>query len=375
MNTGFDHLLRDAQAMTIDPVEPADFEFDRFEAHALEADQRYAEFLQQPEGVAVWQRVRVAEVFLDGCSDYRQSLRLQLGALAKSLDYRTDAPAYLEPWYGIGIAASAFGGNYDWPPGQAPVLRSVYRSLDEIPDALARAPRDVPITANVLAMIEYFLEETGGRVPLSWTDTQSPLNVATGLVDVNALLLGLLEDADKVRALMSAVADEVVAFTKMQSELIGAALVRPGHGFASSRAGRGIGMSCDNTLMISPHMYEVLCAPLEAAIGNEFGGSAFHSCGNWARWAPAVKTNNSLFMVDGAFTPQTDPDPNPCSVFRDLFANTGIVVQARMVGDPDAVLETARRLWAPGMKLLIVTYVEDVASQHRLYQDFHHICQ
>jgi hypothetical protein len=80
-------------------------------------------------------------------------------------------------------------------------------------------------------------------------------------------------------------------------------------------------------------------------------------------------------MVDGAFTPQTDPDPNPCAVFRDLFANTGIVVQARMVGDADVVLDSVRRMWAPGMKLLVVTYVEDVAAQHRLYRDLHSICQ
>ena len=361
--------------MPVAPMEPADFDFSRFEAHALEADQRYAEFLRKPEGIAVWQRARVADVFLDGCSDMQRSLRHQLGALSKSVAYHTDAPAYLEPWYGIGIAASAFGGEYDWPPGQAPVFRPVYRSLDEISDLMARDPGEVPIMAHTLAMIEYFLETTKGRVPLSWTDTQSPLNVATALVDMNSFLLGMLEDPEKTQTIMSAIADVVVAFTKAQSGLIGAAQARPGHGFASSRTGHGISMGCDNTLMISPRLYEVLCAPLEAAIGSEFGGSAFHSCGNWARWAPAVKTNASLFMVDGAFTPQTDPDPNPCAVFRDLFANTGIVVQARMVGDADVVLDSVRRMWAPGMKLLVVTYVEDVAAQHRLYRDLHSICQ
>ncbi len=361
--------------MPVAPVDPADFDLGRYEAHAVEADRRYAEFLRKQEGVAVWQRVRAADVFLDGCSDMQQSLRLQLGALTKSVAYFTDAPAYLEPWYGIGVAAAAFGGCYDWPPGQAPVLRPIYRSLADTCDLVTRDPGEVPIMAHVLAMIEYFLQETKGRVPLSWTDTQSPLNVATGLVDINSFLPGMLEDTEKTQAMMSAIADVIVAFTKAQSELIGAALARPGHGFASSRAGHGIGMSCDNALMISPHMYEVLCTPLEAAIGGGFGGAAFHSCGNWARWAQAVKTNDSLFMVDGAFTSQTDPDPNPCPVFRELFANTGIVVQARMVGNPDTVLESVRRLWAPGMKLLVVTYVQDVAAQHRLYRDIHNVCQ
>ena len=95
----------------------------RYEAHAAEADARYADFLRQPEGIAVWQRVRVAEVFGDGCRDMAASLRWQLGGLTKALDYLTDAPNYLEPWYGIGVTAAAFGAEYEWPEGQAPVAR------------------------------------------------------------------------------------------------------------------------------------------------------------------------------------------------------------------------------------------------------------
>ena len=80
-------------------------------------------------------------------------------------------------------------------------------------------------------------------------------------------------------------------------------------------------------------------------------------------------------MVDGAFTPKTDPDYNQCAAFRDLFVNSNIVVQARMVGEPDEVLEYLQRIWSPGMKLIVVTYVQDVRAQRQLYQDIHHLCE
>ena len=36
--------------------------------------------------------------------------------------------------------------------------------------------RETPIGAHALAMIDYFLEQTDGRLPLCLTDTQSPLS-------------------------------------------------------------------------------------------------------------------------------------------------------------------------------------------------------
>lgn len=370
----FDYTLQDAQAMPVTPVEPCDFDLTRYEAYAAECDHRYAEFLHRDEGVAVWQRVRVAEVFRDGCRDMRQSLRWQLGGLTKSLEYLTDAPTYLEPWYGIGTTASAFGGEYDWPEGQAPVVRYLHKSVQEVPELVPRDFGEVPIMKHTLEMIEYFLEQTQGRVPISWSDLQSPLNVATELVDISGFLLAFYDAPDRVKEILAPLSDAVIAFTQKQSGLIGDALARPGHGFASSRAGTGIGMSEDNLVMISPQMYEKFCVDNNAKIGANFGGTAIHSCGNWVKWIEAVKKIPNLEMVDGAFSPQTDPDYNNCEVFRDALVNTGIILHARIVGDPDEVLARVKRLWAPGLKLIVVTYVQDPQAQRQLYKDIHHLC-
>jgi len=371
----FDIKTQDAQAMPVTPVAPADFNGTRYEAHAAEADARYAEFMRRPEGIAVWQRVRVADVFRDGCRDMAASLRWQLGGLTKAMDYLTDAPNYLEPWYGIGVTAAAFGAEYEWPEGQAPVARPQYRAVREVPALVARPAEQAPIMRHVLAMIDYFLEETHGRVPLSWSDLQNPLNVATELVDTSGFFLGFVEAPEMVRQILAALTDEVIRFTQAQSRRIGDRLVRPGHGFASACSGTGIGLSSDNLVMISPRAYRQFCVENDARIGAAFGGTAIHSCGDWARWVEAVKGNPRLTMVDAAFTPRTDPNYNDAAAFLAAFAGTGIVVHARMVGDPDEVLARVRQLWGPGMRLIVVTYEQDPAAQHQLYRDIHALCK
>ncbi len=372
--TKFNTTLKDAQALSVTPIEPRDFDLRRFEAQAAEADQRYADFLNAPSGLAVWQRVRAGEVFRDACRDMRHSLRLQLGALQKSLEYATDAPMYLEPWYGIGTTASAFGAEYEWFEGQAPAVRPLYQSIDDVPPLVPRAFDQVPILRYTLDTIEYFLDQTQGRVPLSWSDLQAPLNVATELIDTSAFFTALIDRADRVREVLSAATEVVIRFTRQQGDLIGDRLARPGHGFASSRAGRGIGLSTDNLVMISPKMYEKFCVADNITIGKAFDGLAIHSCGDYARWLPALKKINNLLMVDAAFSAQTDPDPNTPEVFRDAFVNTGIVVQARMVGAPAEVLALTKRLWTPGLKLIVVTYVPEPEVQRQLYQDLHALC-
>ena len=79
-------------------------------------------------------------------------------------------------------------------------------------------------------------------------------------------------------------------------------------------------------------------------------------------------------MVDGAFSPQTDPAYNQCEEFRDALAGTGIILHVRIVGEPEEVLSRVKRLWKPGLKLIVGTHVQDPKAQHQLYHDIHAIC-
>lgn len=370
----FDSSMADPMAMPVDPVDPSLFDIPRYANWAAAVDQRFAEFMAKSEGIAVWQRVRVAEVFRDGCRDMRESLRWQLGGLTRSLSYLTDAPTYLEPWYGIGTTASAFGATYEWPEGQAPAVKPLYPTLQDTPDLAPSDWTEVPIMQHTIRMIEFFLDFSGGRLPLSWSDLQGPLNILGSLVDISSLFMAFYEAPERLRQMLDAVTGVLISFTRKQSQLIGRALVQPGHGFASSRAGTGIGLSVDNLVMVSPAMYAEFCSENDARVGSEFGGTGIHSCGNWARWIPAVKKIPNLLFVDGAFSPETDPAYNRCEDFRDAFGGTGVIVHARMVGDPEEVLPRVKRLWAPGMKLIVGTHVRDPRAQHRLYHEIHQLC-
>jgi hypothetical protein len=79
-------------------------------------------------------------------------------------------------------------------------------------------------------------------------------------------------------------------------------------------------------------------------------------------------------MVDGAFSSQTDPNPNRPEAFADAFAGTGIVVNARIVGGPDTVVDVVKRLWRKPMKLIVVTYCQSPEEQAEAYERIHEVC-
>lgn len=61
----------------------------------------------------------------------------------------------------------------------------------------------------------------------------------------------------------------------------------------------------------------------------------YHSCGVWESKVDMVKRYRDIFMADGAFSIETDPSPNSPEVFAKGFAGSGIVLNARAVGDAD----------------------------------------
>ena len=370
----FNNNINDAQATEVIPLKPTDFDFEEYAEYANRLNNKCADFWNSGSGVLVYRRMRVAECFSYGCKDMQRSLENQLGALKKSMLFKADVPNFLEPWYGIGTISSAFGGDYIWPEGNAPALKAQFNSLDEV---LACSPREVASTSigkHTLNMIDYFMEQTQGRIPISLTDTQSPLNMIGHLLPLDQFFISFLSEPDKVVQLFDVLADLSIQFNKEQANRIGNALAYPGHGFASSMQWRGLGMSDDNALMISPGQYLELAAPSVEKICKPFGGPVFHSCGNWPAWLDAVMDINGLLMADGAFSPETDPDAiTDLEAFHKL-ANTGIVLNARIVGDLDTIEQQVKRLWAKGMKLVVVTYCTTPEEQEQAYDLIHQIC-
>lgn len=367
----FDDTLRDSQGTDVAAVAPEAFDLDAYadyEAGLLPGNRSFA---AADSGLLVYRRMRANGVFYDKCRDYRESLALQLGALKEGMKYRSDIANFLEPWYGIGYIAASFGSSYRWAREQAPDVRARFHSVQEILNA-----DFVPISQTsegkyILEMIAYFLDKTKGKIPMSYCDIQSPLNMLTYLVPVTELFIEIYEEPDAVRQAAGIVSGLLIDFLKEQQKLIGDALASPGHGFASSRAFTGVGLSDDTSIMISEDDYQELFQAADERMGAEFGGVAYHSCGVWEQKIAMVKGIDGIRCADGAFTIETDPSPNRPEPFAEAFAGSGIVLNARAVGDEENSFAAFEKLWRPGQKLICVTYCKAPAEQERLYQRLH----
>jgi len=370
----FDQTSVDVQATPAEPVKPEDFDFEAYSDYETSLLERCRDFWLADSGVLVHRRMRVAEVFSYGCRDMKASLEWQLGGLKKSMDFKADVPNFLTPWYGIGPVASAFGVDYVWKEKQAPAVRPPLQSVRETLDYETVPVSQSTIGSRALEMIDYFLDKTGGRLPVSLTDTQSPLNIAGNVVQMSRFFMEMIDDPEAVKAFLIKLAELLAEFTRDQIEKLGQNIVWPGHGYTSCRSFKGLGMSNDNALMISGNQYIEFAAPAVELLADTFAGAAFHSCGNWSDRAEKIKRIPGLRMVDGAFSAETDPSPNRPESFTEAFTNTGIVVNSRIVGDCETIVETVKKLWAPGMKLIVVTYCKTPEEQAEAYDRVHEIC-
>ncbi len=367
----FDTGLRDSQSTTTNPIAPERFDIEAYSEYEQKLLDGNRAFAAADRGLLVYRRFRPEGVFYDKCRDYKESLAIQLGALDASMSYKADIANFLEPWYGIGYIASSFGSDYGWLPEQAPHVEAKFKSCAEILAYEPKPIKETPIGKMILQTIEYFLDKTKGKLPISFTDIQSPLNMISYLMPVTDMFLEFYEDPDGLKQVAKLVTSLLMDFLGEQHKLIGGALASPGHGFASSKAFKGIGASDDISLMLSAQDYQEVFSPLDEKIGDMFGGFVYHSCGNWASKINMVKSYRNILTADGAFSAETDPNPNDPKLFADQFAGTGICLNARAVGSAEDAFEVFNDLWRPNQKLIAVTYCATPGEQENLYNRLH----
>lgn len=367
----FDTTLRDSQGTSVEPISPEHFDLDAYADYEAQLLERNRAFTEADRGLLVYRRVRADGVFYDKCRDFKESLALQLGALKTSMAYKADIANFLEPWYGIGYIASCFGASYGWTEGQAPHVTAQFKSAQEILDADYVPIAQTAEGKHILEMVEYFMDQTKGKVPVSFCDLQSPLNMLTYLLPMNDLFMEVYDSPEELKKAAELVSGLLIDFLKLQADIIGDALARPGHGFASSRAFRGVGLSDDASIMLQAEDYEDLFVESDVRIGECYGGMVYHSCGVWEKKIEMVKNISNIWMADGAFTIETDPSPNNPQVFGDAFAGSGIILNARAVGNPENSFAALKQLWRPNQKLIAVTYCKTPREQEQIYDMLH----
>jgi hypothetical protein len=308
----------------------------------------------------------------NNCYDRERQLGQNLYGMQASAEWPSDDVfPFLEPWYGVGVFATAFGAPYILDGESPPQTRPIFTRVDEVQNLRTPHPGQSPALLEVLDRIGWLRKVTHDRLPICLTDTQSPNDTASLLMETNEFFASTLAEPERLAPLLDRVTDLIIAFTEMQMEAIGLALIQPGHQMISLPGWRGISISDDNMAFLSPRAYAATSVPYNGRLGAHFGGVALHSCGSFKHNIPAQLHTTDLTQVECAvcyLTRAGDPNPNPPEALRDGYRGTGVLVKARL---DKSEVELLDRLLAPDLKVLLqVGGIETRAEAEQVYRQF-----
>lgn len=225
--------------------------------------------------------------------DPARMLKHQMYNIEQSELLGSDWMPFLEPWHGVGIYADAFGAATTWPEDDYPWTEPVLTEIGQVHGLRVPVAGGSPLMEKVLETIRFFRREAGPDMPISLTDTQSPMNTASLIVPTDELLAACYTDPDAVHHLLGMVTDLIISFSRMQVELIGERIALPGHLFPAGAA-EGISVSDDNACMVSPEVYRRFFAPYLGRISRAFGGLYLHACGDFQHNLEAMREIEGL---------------------------------------------------------------------------------
>ncbi|HTO20852.1 MAG TPA: uroporphyrinogen decarboxylase family protein [Spirochaetia bacterium] len=287
----------------------------------------------------------------------------------------SDELPHLQPWFGTGVYANAFGCRCLWREGEAPDCWVRFHAIEEVRGISKPDPRSSPVMGMVLECIDVLLERTRGRFPISFTDTQSPFDTATLVLDTSEFFTACYTDPPAVHQLMSAATELIIEFSLEQARRIGPALLsRPGHVMPSLPGLDGITLSDDNLAVSSPTVNEQFSLHYNQAIARSLGGVAIHCCGRWDH-TMRLLPGRGVRAVDCSVSRSWDPTPMAPEAVRDALRGTGIAVKARCGGTPEEIRLAAAALGGRDMRVIldIARVEEDDAAYLRAAERNYHL--
>ncbi len=300
------------------------------------------------------------------CNEIRTIVDANLTGMANGLrnDWSDTIP-YMEPWIGTGIYANAFGCEYFWREDESPHVEYRYHKIEELRDVDYPDWRESPVMRMVLDTIDALKEATDGKLPIGLTDTQSPYDTATLILDAAEFFTACYTEPEIVHRFMGLITDLIIEFSKVQAERIGDELwARPGHIMPGLRSLPGIAVSDDNLAVASPRINKEISMPYNARIGAAFDGIAVHSCGTYAHTMPALSRTEHVILIDFAASPSLDPNPNVPEEVRDGDIAPNVILKARLGGPLEQALEILPRVVNPKRKMILhLAYDEDRAEE------------
>ena len=192
-----------------------------------------------------------------------------------------DTVPYLMPWLGTGVIPSAFGSKIKFGYKSDPAVCS--RAINNIKEiAKIKVPdfeRD-GLMPRVLEFINYMKDNDYG-IPVSITDTQSPLDSIGVMCGHENLYYWIADDPSAVKHLFEVVTETLILWIKKQKEILGLEIDEV-NGLQDVWTPKGVGIwiSEDDDMMTSPKIWENFVKEPVERILNEFGSGFLHFCGN-----------------------------------------------------------------------------------------------
>lgn len=268
------------------------------------------------------------------------------------LDWSDELP-HLQPWVGTGVYANAFGCEYLWREDDAPDTHYRFHRIEEVKGLEYPDYRKSPVMQMILEIIDVLLERTKGHFPIACTDTQSPFDTATLILDAVEFFVACYTAPEIVDEFMDTITRMVIEFTHVQEQRIGEQRVsRPGHVMPSLPGFRGICLSDDNLAVSSPEINEKVSLRFNQKIAESFDGVAIHSCGVWDHTMSRLK-NYDVVGIDCAIDGWWDPTPNDPINVKNAVKGSDFIIKARCNDSIEKVVEMLDEFVDPTMRLVL----------------------
>lgn len=221
--------------------------------------------------------------FREMCEDGRKAVDWQIACMQRQFDGFPDCdylPAMNLYYLGEGILAAIYGAEQFLVDEYPPFTKGrIYPTIE----ATMAISNEIEIEDTVWGRIlkehvEMFVDASGGEIPVSMPDYQSPYGTATKLAPNEELMLAMYDAPELVHQFLSTITDGIIRLISALERWVGKDLVA--HNLSNPIPGKsGIILWDDYISVLNPELHKEFCAPYNIKLFERYGYGHLHTCG------------------------------------------------------------------------------------------------